>query len=92
MPCLITALTRSAIKKTTRKNKQKISKTKISRQKLNIQIFKHIVTTSKCNRIKILITQIYLFDGNFSLMRLGNKSTKGKKIERNSKINQKFLS
>ena len=45
MPCLIT--TRSAIEQTTRKNQQKSKNKKfLERQKLNILIYKHLVTTN----------------------------------------------
>ena len=53
MPCLITALMRSAIKKTTKKANNKISKNKNFAAKTHyLNLEAHLVTKSKCNRIK----------------------------------------
>ena len=61
MPCLITTLTRPAIKKTTRKRNNKISKNKNSKaksQNLNLKAPKNNLKTQSD---KTLTTQTYFF-------------------------------
>ena len=70
MPCLITTLTRSAIKKTTRKVKQKKDQRQKFQGKAQYLKLKALGTNVKMQSHKTLTTHIYFFpnytaDGNF---------------------------
>ena len=79
MPCPITTLTNSAIKKTTRKKtNNKISKNKNLKAKTQYLYLKAPSNNVKMQSDKTLTTQIYYFllIQQISTLRLGNKSTK----------------
>ena len=62
MPCLITAATRSAVNRTTRKKtNNKISKNKNFTAKTEYQILKAPSNNVKMQSVKTLTTQIYCF-------------------------------
>ena len=68
MSCLITALTRSVIKKTTRKSKQKTSKSKKKfTAKIEYLNLKAPRKNVEMQSEKTLISQKYAADGNFPL-------------------------